>query len=79
MRWEGELMKCIYTVFAMLLVLISLIAPTAANEADWMPDANLRTAVRSALDIDAGDTLKCIRLFRPQFRKVKIRFVVEIP
>ena len=23
--------------------------------------------------------LKCIRLFRPQFRKVKIRFVVEIP
>ena len=24
---------------------------------DWMPDANLRTAVRSALDLDAGDTL----------------------
>ena len=23
--------------------------------------------------------LKCIRLFRPQFHKVKIRFVVEIP
>ena len=23
--------------------------------------------------------VKCIRLFRPQFRKVKIRFVVEIP
>ena len=36
-------MKCIYTVFAMLLVFISVIAPTAANEADWMPDANLRT------------------------------------
>ena len=50
-------MKCICTVFAMLLVLISVIAPTAANETDWMPDANLRTAVRSALDIDAGDTL----------------------
>ena len=27
--------------------------PQAANEADWMPDANLRTAVRSALDLDA--------------------------
>ena len=26
-----------------------------------------------------GLKLKCIRLFRPQFRKVKIRFVVEIP
>ena len=25
------------------------------------------------------DDLKCIRLFRPQFRKVKIRFAVEIP
>ena len=25
------------------------------------------------------DGVKCIRLFRPQFRKVKIRFVVEIP
>ena len=32
---------------------------------------------------DSGNDLigdvKCIRLFRPQFRKVKIRFVVEIP
>ena len=26
-----------------------------------------------------GSQLKCIRLFRPQFRKVKIRFSVEIP
>ena len=26
-----------------------------------------------------GLKVKCIRLFRPQFRKVKIRFVVEIP
>ena len=25
------------------------------------------------------EQVKCIRLFRPQFRKVKIRFVVEIP
>ena len=24
------------------------------------------------------EIVKCIRLFRPQFRKVKIRFVVEI-
>ena len=50
-------MKCICTVFAMLLVFTSVIAPTVANEADWMPDANLRTTVRSALDLDAGDTL----------------------
>ena len=41
----------------MLLIFISVIAPTVANEADWMPDANLRTAVRSALALDAGDTL----------------------
>ena len=27
------------------------------DPATWMPDANLRTAVRSALDINAGDTL----------------------
>ena len=26
-----------------------------------------------------NEWLKCQRLFRPQFRKVKIRFVVEIP
>ena len=26
-----------------------------------------------------NNNMKCIRLFRPQFRKVKIRFVVEIP
>ena len=35
----------------MLFVCVSVIAPTAANEANWMPDANLRTAVRSALSI----------------------------
>ena len=29
--------------------------------------------------VSEGDVVKCIRLFRPQFRKVKIRFVVEIP
>ena len=29
--------------------------------------------------IKAVDQVKCIRLFGPQFRKVKIRFVVEIP
>ena len=28
---------------------------------------------------DKTEGMKCIRLFRPQFRKVKIRFVVEIP
>ena len=44
-------MKCICTVFATLLIFISAMAPTAANEADWMPDANLRIAVRSALSI----------------------------
>ena len=44
-------MKCICTVFAILLIFISVMAPTAANEADWLPDANLRTAVRSALSI----------------------------
>ena len=44
-------MKCICTVFATLLIFISAMAPTAANEADWLPDANLRTAVRSALSI----------------------------
>ena len=29
--------------------------------------------------ISESKDVKCIRLFRPQFRKVKIRFVVEIP
>ena len=29
--------------------------------------------------ITQRNAVKCIRLFRPQFRKVKIRFVVEIP
>ena len=44
-------MKRIYILSTMLLVFISVIAPTVANEADWLPDANLRTAVRSALSI----------------------------
>ena len=50
-------MKCMCTVFAMLLIFISVTAPVAANEAEWMPDANLRSAVRSALSIADDDAL----------------------
>ena len=50
-------MKRFCILFTMLLAFISVIAPTVANEADWMPDASLRTAVRSALNLDAGETL----------------------
>ena len=35
--------------------------------------------ILAIIDEEVKEILKCIRLFRPQFRKVKIRFFVEIP
>ena len=55
-------MKRFSTLFAILLILsISIhvgdVQNAVANEADWMPDANLRTAVRSALNLNNNDAL----------------------
>ena len=55
------IIKRFSTLFVLSLVFISLMhgisEAQGQDEADWMPDANLRTAVRSALALDAGDTL----------------------
>ena len=50
-------MKRFYTFFAVLSIFVCVIAPAVGNEADWMPDANLRAAVRSALNLNNNDTL----------------------
>ena len=55
-------MKRFSTLFAILLILsistyVGDIQNAVANEADWMPDANLRTAVRSALNLNKNDAL----------------------
>ena len=49
-------MKRFSTLLAILLLLsisihVGPVQNAVANEADWMPDANLRTAVRSALSL----------------------------
>ena len=50
-------MKRFYTFFAVLSIFVCVIAPAVGNEADWMPDANLRAAVRSTLNLNNNDTL----------------------
>ena len=55
-------MKRFPTLFAILLIFsisihVGHVQNAVANEADWMPDANLRTAVRSALNLNNNDTL----------------------
>ena len=51
-------MKRFYTLLVILTLFSSWIHnATASDEADWMPDANLRTAVRSALNLNNNDTL----------------------
>ena len=51
-------MKRFYTFLVILTLFSSWIhSATASDEADWMPDANLRTAVRSALNLNNNDTL----------------------
>ena len=55
-------MKRFSTLFAILLILsisihVGHVQNAVANEADWMPDANLRTAVRSALNLNNNDAL----------------------
>ena len=51
-------MKHFYILFLVLLAFGGWIYVADAQDAStWMPDANLRTAVRSALDLNAGDTL----------------------
>ena len=55
-------MKRFSTLFAILLILsistyVGDIQNAVANEADWMPDANLRAAVRSALNLGNNDAL----------------------
>ena len=55
-------MKRFSTLFAILLIFsisihVGHVQNAVANEADWMPDANLRTAVRSALNLNNNDTL----------------------
>ena len=48
-----------FPTFLMILTLFSnyIYSVSASDPADWMPDANLRTAVRSALKIGSNDTL----------------------
>ena len=51
-------MKRFYMLFLVLLAFSGWIYVADAQDAStWMPDANLRTAVRSALDLATGDTL----------------------
>ena len=51
-------MKRFYTFLAILTLFSSWIHSAAASAAaQWMPDANLRTAVRSALNLNNNDTL----------------------
>ena len=51
-------MKRFYMLFLVLLAFSGWIYVADAQDAStWMPDANLRTAVRSALNLNAGDTL----------------------
>ena len=55
-------MKRFPTLFAILLIFsisihVGHVQNAVANEADWMPDANLRTAVRSVLNLNNNDTL----------------------
>ena len=51
-------MKRFYTLLVILTLFSSWIhSATASDEADWMPDANLRSAVRSALNLNNNDTL----------------------
>ena len=55
-------MKRFYPLFVILLTFsisihVGHVQNAAANEADWMPDANLRTAVRSALNLANNDAL----------------------
>ena len=51
-------MKRFYTLLVILTLFSSGIhSATASDEADWMPDANLRTAVRSALNLNDNDAL----------------------
>ena len=51
-------MNRFYTLIVILLALSSWIHQVEAQDASaWMPDANLRTAVRSALSLGNNDTL----------------------
>ena len=51
-------MKRFYTLFLILLAITTWISYLAnAQEKDWMPDANLREAVRQELEIDANTPL----------------------
>ena len=51
-------MKRFYTLLVILTLFSSWIHNAASSdEADWMPDANLRTAVRSALNLNNNDAL----------------------
>ena len=55
-------MKRFSTLFAILLILsisihVGHVQNAVANEADWMPDANLRTAVRTSLGLADNEEL----------------------
>ena len=39
------------------LLIAGILTSAVANEADWMPDANLRQKVRAKLDLDADAEL----------------------
>ena len=53
-----KLMNRFYTLILIVLALSSWVHPVGAQDAStWMPDANLRTAVRSALSLGNNDEL----------------------
>ena len=57
--------------------LISLSPESITNLMSWFPEDKLE--ITYGRDSQRLQEVKCIRVFRPQFRKVKIRFFVEIP
>ena len=55
--WRRITVKPFYVFYAGLLVFMCMLASTVANEADWMPDANLRTEVRADLGLADNEEL----------------------
>ena len=54
---EGTYMKYKYILLIGFLLITGIITSAVANEADWMPDANLRSEVRSDMGLTDGEAL----------------------
>ena len=76
-------MKRFAILFVILFTLYALlpfghVQNAVANEADWMPDANLRTAVRTALGLGGDDTLTQAAMTTLTELRVKNASIVDI-